>query len=195
MKPQLLIGALHSGSGKTTFTMGLLRALCRRGMQVQPFKCGPDYIDTQFHSLAVNRDSVNLDTWLATETHVRDVYARYGSTADVCVVEGVMGLFDGYDRMQGSSAAIAQLVDIPVVLVVSARSTAYTVAALLHGVKTFRPGLRFAGVVFNQVGSERHEAMLRDACEDEEITSQVTELTFVCQNGKITILSQEEEDI
>lgn len=190
MKPQLLIGALHSGSGKTTVTMGILRALHRRGLRVQPFKCGPDYIDTQFHSIAVNRaaangfsgcehffcertenpeprsDSINLDTWLASEAHVRDIYARYGADADACVVEGVMGLFDGYDRMQGSSAAIAQLLDIPVLLVVSARSTAYTVAALLHGVKTFRPGLRIAGVVFNQVGSERHERMLREACED-----------------------------
>lgn len=190
MKPQFLIGALHSGSGKTTVTMGILRALQRQGRRVQPFKCGPDYIDTQFHGIAVNRfaapgfrasreknarspethpqlrDSVNLDTWLASEAHVREVYARYGSDADACVVEGVMGLFDGYDRMQGSSAAIAQLLDIPVLLVVSARSTAYTVAALLHGVKTFRPGLRPAGVVFNQVGSERHERMLREACED-----------------------------
>jgi cobyrinic acid a,c-diamide synthase len=166
MKPQLLIGALQSGGGKTTVTMGLLRALCRRGMQVQPFKCGPDYIDTRFHAVATGRDSVNLDTWLASEPHVREVYARYGTEADACVVEGVMGLFDGYERMQGSSAAIAQLLDIPVVLVVSARSTAYTVAALLHGVKTFRPGLHLAGVVFNQVGSERHAAMLREAAED-----------------------------
>ena len=166
MKPQLLIGALHSGGGKTTLTMGLLRALRRRGLAVQPFKCGPDYIDTRFHGVATGRDSVNLDTWLASEAHVRDVYARYGADADACVVEGVMGLFDGYDRMQGSSAAIAQLLGIPVVLVVSARSTAYTVAALLHGVKTFRPGLRLAGVVFNQVGSGRHAAMLRDACTD-----------------------------
>ena len=166
MKPQLLIGALHSGGGKTTFTMGLLRALRRQGLQVQPFKCGPDYIDTRFHGVATGRDSVNLDTWLASESHVREVYAHYGAGADACVVEGVMGLFDGYDRMQGSSASIAQLLGIPVLLVVSARSTAYTVAALLHGVKTFRPGLRLAGVVFNQVGSDRHAAMLREACDD-----------------------------
>ena len=78
MKPQLLIGAMHSGSGKTTFTMGILRALQRQGLQVQPFKCGPDYIDTQFHSLASGRGSVNLDTWLASEAHVRSLYARCG---------------------------------------------------------------------------------------------------------------------
>ena len=166
MKPQLLIGALHSGSGKTTFTMGILRALQRQGLQVQPFKCGPDYIDTRFHALAAGRESVNLDAWLASERHVRDLYARYGADADVCVVEGVMGLFDGYDRMAGSSAAIARLLDIPVVLVVGARSMAYTVAAQLHGMKTFLPGLRLAGVVFNQVSSENHFRFLAQACED-----------------------------
>ena len=166
MKPQLLIGALHSGSGKTTLTMGILRALQRQGLQVQPFKCGPDYIDTRFHALAAGRESVNLDTWLASERHVRDLYARYGADAQVCVVEGVMGLFDGYDRMAGSSAAIARLLDIPVVLVVGARSMAYTVAAQLHGMKTFLPGLRLAGVVFNQVSSENHFRFLAQACED-----------------------------
>ena len=166
MKPQLLIGALHSGSGKTTFTMGILRALQRQGLQVQPFKCGPDYIDTRFHALAAGRESVNLDTWLASERHVRDLYARYGADADACVVEGVMGLFDGYDRMAGSSAAIARLLDIPVVLVVGARSMAYTVAAQLHGMKTFLPGLRLAGVFFNQVSSENHFRFLAQACED-----------------------------
>jgi len=166
MKPQLLIGALHSGSGKTTVSMGILRALRRKGLRVQPFKCGPDYIDTRFHAVATGCDSVNLDTWLASEAHVRDVYAHYGAEAEVCVVEGVMGLFDGYARMQGSSAEIAQLLDIPVLLVVSARSTAYTMAALLHGVKTFQPGLRLAGVVFNQVGSERHVTLLQQACDD-----------------------------
>lgn len=166
MKPQLLIGAMHSGSGKTTFTMGILRALQRQGLQVQPFKCGPDYIDTQFHSLASGRGSVNLDTWLASEAHVRSLYARYGADADVCVVEGVMGLFDGYARMQGSSAEIARLLDIPVVLVVGARSMAYTVAAQLHGMKTFLPGLRIAGVVFNPVSSDNHLRFLREACDD-----------------------------
>jgi len=166
MKPQLLIGALHSGSGKTTVSMGILRALVRKGLQVQPFKCGPDYIDTRFHAVATVRDSVNLDTWLASGTHVREVYGRYGAEADACVVEGVMGLFDGYDRMKGSSADIARLLDIPVLLVVSARSAAYTVAALLRGVRDFVPGLRMAGVVFNQVGSPRHALLLQQACDD-----------------------------
>ena len=163
---QLLIGAATSGSGKTTFTMGLLRALTRRGLKVQPFKCGPDYIDTQFHSIASGNQSVNLDTWMASPEHVREVYAHYSEGADAAVIEGVMGLFDGYDRMRGSSAEIAALLDVPVLLVVNARSSAYTVAALLHGMKTFRRDVRIAGVVFNQVASESHYAFLKDAAAD-----------------------------
>ncbi|MBQ3819926.1 MAG: cobyrinate a,c-diamide synthase [Bacteroidales bacterium] len=166
MKSRFLIGALSSGSGKTTLTMGILRALSNRGLQVQPFKCGPDYIDTRFHEAATGRASVNLDTWLSSESHVRDLYARYGADADVCVTEGVMGLYDGYDRSSGSSAAIAQLTETPVVLVAGARSTSYTLAAQLWGMKHFRPGLQFAGVVFNQVGSARHERLLLQAAED-----------------------------
>ena len=165
-RPQLLIGAIGSESGKTTFTMGFLRALQRQGLQVQPFKCGPDYIDTHYHSVAAGEESVNLDTWFASEAHIRDVYARYGADADACVVEGVMGLFDGFDRMHGSSAEIAQLLDIPVLLVVSARSMAYTVAAQLYGMTHFHPGLRFAGVVFNQVASDNHLRFLQHACTD-----------------------------
>lgn len=166
MKPQLLIGAAASGSGKTTFTMGLLRALYKRGLRVQPFKCGPDYIDTQYHTLAADSESVNLDTWMASVTHVQHLYNKYGEGADVCVTEGVMGLFDGYRRMQGSSAEIAKLLNIPVVLVVSARSTAYSVAPLLYGFKHFNPAVKIAGVVFNQVSSPSHYAYLREACTD-----------------------------
>ena len=98
VKPQFLIGAAASGSGKTTFTMGLLRVLKRKGMCVQPFKCGPDYIDGKFHTIAAGRETVNLDTWMASECHVGEVYYHYAKDASVCVVEGVMGLFDGYDR-------------------------------------------------------------------------------------------------
>lgn len=136
-KPQFLIGAATSGSGKTTFTMGLLYALKSRGMNVQPFKCGPDYIDTQFHSVASGNISVNLDTWMSSERHVADLYGSYGKDADVCVIEGVMGLFDGYDKMKGSSADISRLLDIPVILVVNAKSVAYSVAPLIHGFSTY----------------------------------------------------------
>lgn len=166
VKPQFLIGAAASGSGKTTFTMGLLRVLKRKGMCVQPFKCGPDYIDGKFHTIAAGRESVNLDTWMASERHVGEVYSHYAKDASVCVVEGVMGLFDGYDRMKGSSAEIAALLKLPVVVVLNARSSAYTVAAILYGLKNFMPGVEVAGVVFNQVGSASHYSYLKAACAD-----------------------------
>lgn len=166
MKPQLMIGAASSGSGKTTFTMGILRALKNRGLKVQPYKCGPDYIDTKFHTLASGNESVNLDTWLGSENHVRKLYQDYGNQADVCVVEGVMGLFDGHQRMQGSSAELAGLLDIPVILLVNAKSTAYSVAPLICGFKNFSPMVRIAGVVFNQVSSTSHYEHLKAACQD-----------------------------
>ena len=161
-----LIGAATSNSGKTTFTMGLLRALRDRGLKVQPYKCGPDYIDTMFHEIASGRESVNLDTYMASEEHVKEVFQRYGEDADVRIVEGVMGLFDGYDKSKGSSAEIAMLLDIPVILVVNAKSVAYSVAPLIYGFKHFNPKLKIAGVVFNMVASENHYTFLKQACED-----------------------------
>ena len=161
-----LIGAATSNSGKTTFTMGLLRALRDRGLKVQPYKCGPDYIDTMFHEMASGRESVNLDTYMASDEHVKEVFQRYGEDADVRIVEGVMGLFDGYDKSKGSSAEIAMLLDIPVILVVNAKSVAYSVAPLIYGFKHFNPKLKIAGVVFNMVASENHYTFLKQACED-----------------------------
>ena len=167
LAPQsFLIGAATSNSGKTTFTMGLLRALRDRGLKVQPYKCGPDYIDTMFHEIASGRESVNIDTYMASEEHVKDVFKRYGEDADVRIVEGVMGLFDGYDKSKGSSAEIAMLLDIPVILVVNAKSVAYSVAPLIYGFKHFNPKLKIAGVVFNMVASENHFSFLKQACED-----------------------------
>ncbi|WP_300729867.1 cobyrinate a,c-diamide synthase [uncultured Bacteroides sp.] len=166
MKPQLLIASPMSGGGKTTFSLGLLRALQKRGMKVQPFKCGPDCIDTQYHGIAAKLDSFNLDTWMSSKTHVQYVYNTYGEQADVCVVEGAMGLFDGYNRMDGSSAELALLLNIPVVLVVNARATGYSVAPLLYGFKHFNPAVRIAGVVFNQVVSAAHFGSLRESCMD-----------------------------
>lgn len=169
MKPQFLIGAAMSGSGKTTFTMGLLRALKRRGLNVQPYKCGPDYIDTQYHTIASENVTVNLDTFMASRSHVQHIYNVYGEKADACVIEGAMGLFDGYNRKQGSSSEIASLLNLPVILVVNAKSTAYSVAALLYGFKHFDPSLKIAGVIFNQVSSPSHYAYLRDACVDARV--------------------------
>ena len=103
-----LIGAPSSGSGKTTLTIGLLKMLKNRNFNVQPFKCGPDYIDTKFHTLASGNDAVNLDLFLSSPYHVKQLYSKYSKEKDACVVEGVMGLFDGYDKQNGSSAQIAE---------------------------------------------------------------------------------------
>lgn len=166
MKPAFLIAAPTSGSGKTTIARGLMALLTQKGYKVQPFKCGPDYIDTKFHAAVCGRPSINLDTFMATPEHVRELFSRYGETADVCVVEGMMGLFDGYDRDKGSSYEIARVLDIPIVLVVDAKSAAYSMAALLSGFINFRRDVRFAGVIYNKVGSERHFRILQLVCDD-----------------------------
>lgn len=168
---QLLIGAANSGSGKTTLTIGLLKALKNRGMNIQPFKCGPDYIDTKYHQAAAQNPSINLDKFLSSEQHIKYLFGKYSQNKDVSIVEGVMGLFDGYDNMEGSSAQIAEILDIPVILVVNAKSMAYSSAALLYGFKNFYSGINVKGVIFNFVGSESHYGFLKDACEDVGIES------------------------
>jgi cobyrinic acid a,c-diamide synthase len=169
MKPAFLIAAPTSGSGKTTIARGLMALLVSKGMKVQPFKCGPDYIDTKFHASVCGRPSINLDTFMASPEHVRELFTHYGKDADVCIVEGMMGLFDGYDRDKGSAYEIAKTLDIPVVLVVDAKSVAYSVAALLQGFLNFRKDIRFAGIIFNKVGSARHFEMLQQVCDDLQI--------------------------
>ncbi|KGN72082.1 cobyrinate a,c-diamide synthase [Porphyromonas sp. COT-239 OH1446] len=165
-KAQMLIAATSSGCGKTTFTLGLLRALRNRGLCASSFKCGPDYIDPKYHSLASGQSSINLDPYMMSREHIREVYQRYSSEAQAVVVEGVMGLFDGYDRMQGSSASIASELQIPVILLVNAASSAYSVGATIYGFSHFRPEVKIAGVVFNRVASENHYHYLCDAAED-----------------------------
>jgi cobyrinic acid a,c-diamide synthase len=181
-----LIAAPSSNSGKTTLTLGLLRALKNRGKNVQPFKCGPDYIDPIHHTPAAGNVSINLDTFMASHKHVSELYEMYGQDADVCVTEGVMGLFDGADKMQGSSAAIAELLDIPVILVINAKSMAYSAAPLLYGFKNFYPGIRVVGAIFNFVNSESHYRFLREACEDVDIEA----LGYLAKNENISIASR-----
>ena len=177
MKAAFLIAAPSSGSGKTTIARGLMALLVQRGFCVQPFKCGPDYIDTKFHEAVCGRPSVNLDTFMATPDHVRELFCRYtlgGAAApewarrpaDVAVVEGMMGLFDGYDCDLGSCSEVARVLDLPVVLVVDARSAAYSMTALLQGFLHFRADVRIAGVIFNKVGSQRHQQMLREVADE-----------------------------
>lgn len=169
MKPQLLISSATGGSGKTLFAMGMSRILMRRGLKIQTFKHGPDFFDSQMLSIATDTDSVNLDAWMSSNTHVQYLYNKYGEQADVCITEGAGALFDGYRRMQGSTAEAAGLLNLPVVLLVNARFAGYSVAPLIYGYKNFFSGVRMAGVVFTQVSSSAHYACLREACSDASV--------------------------
>lgn len=165
-RSQFLIGASSSGSGKTMLTIGLLRAFKNRGLQVQPFKCGPDYIDTKFHELAAGKASINLDLFLSSQEHVKQLYSTYTSGCDIALTEGVMGLFDGFEKWQGSGAHIAELLDIPIILMLTPKSMAYSVAPILYGFKNFHKNISIAGVIFNMVNSDSHYRFLQDACND-----------------------------
>lgn len=171
MKPQFLIAAPHSGAGKTTVTLGIIRALSNQGLTVQPFKCGPDYLDPKLHTIASGHKSINLDRFIMDDTHIKSIYADYGSNADVLVTEGVMGLFDGAVKMEGSSADLARLLHIPVIMVINAKAMAYSAAALLLGFKMLCTDVQIAGVIFNFVEHESHYKLLKEAAEDVGITA------------------------
>jgi len=162
---RFLIAAPQSGSGKTTVSLAIMAALVRRGLTVAPFKCGPDFIDPGYHRLVCGRPSVNLDGWMCPESFVGDTFRLHAAGADVAVIEGVMGLFDGLgaEPMLGSSAQVAAITASPVVLVVNARGMAASVAPLVRGFSGFDPRVRLAGVIFNNVGSAAHADLLRGA--------------------------------
>lgn len=168
--PAVVIAAPSSGSGKTTVATGLMAALRRAGHRVAPFKVGPDFIDPGYHGLASGRPGRNLDPVLVGEELIGPLYRHGTQGADIAVVEGVMGLFDGriddqfLTPARGSTAQVAQLLGAPVVLVIDARGQSQSLAAALHGYSTFQPGLRIGGVILNRVGSPRHEEVLRQAC-------------------------------
>jgi len=161
----IIIAAPHSGSGKTTVTLGIMECLKRRGLRVAPFKVGPDFIDPGYHRLVTGRPSINLDGWMCGESFVRDTFSRHAEDADIAVIEGVMGLFDGISGVHeaGSTAQIAKMTGTPVFLVVDAKSQARSAAALVKGFAEFDPQVRIAGVIFNNVASENHAGILRDA--------------------------------
>ncbi len=164
--PRLVVAAPSSGAGKTTVATGLMAALRARGLAVSPHKVGPDYIDPGYHALATGRPGRNLDPVLVGEERVAPLFLHGARDADVAVVEGVMGLYDGRGASdEGSTAHVARLLDAPVVLVVDASASSRSVAALVHGFATYDLRVRIGGVVLNRVGSDRHEALLREALE------------------------------
>ena len=156
--PRLVIAGTQSGVGKTSLTLGLVAALKRRGLRVQTFKVGPDYLDPTYLALASGRPCYNLDGWMTDESYVRALFRRVCADADVALIEGVMGLFDGADpaTLEGSTAEVARWLDAPVALVASAHGAGCSFAAMVHGFATFAPEIRVTGVIANRCGSDRH---------------------------------------
>lgn len=167
--PRLVVAGTSSGVGKTTVTLAILAALKARGRQVQPFKAGPDFIDPGHHGAAAGRSSRNLDGWMLGEAVNRDIFTRAAAGADISIIEGVMGLFDGSSPVNeiGSTAELAKQLDAPVLLVIDGSAMARSAAAMVSGYATFDPALQVAGVLFNRVGSEGHYQLLREALEQE----------------------------
>jgi cobyrinic acid a,c-diamide synthase len=163
----IVIAGTHSGCGKTTITLGLLAALTARGMTVQSFKAGPDFIDAGIHRLATGRQSINLDLWMCGEDGAKTSFCRYSRMGEISVIEGVMGLFDG----DYGTAALACMLHLPVILVADAYGMAESAGALVHGYSSWAAssGIRLAGVIFNRVGSERHYERLKKSVQDVEV--------------------------
>src|SRR4029077_4479830 len=163
----VIIAASRSGAGKTTVTRGLLRALLRAGVPVQPYKCGPDYVDPAFHAAAAGRASVNLDTWAMRPHLIGALVAQHSQGGELSVVEGVMGLFDGAPEHgqcgNGSTADLAALTGWPVILVLDVAAQAETAAAIALGCATYRDDITIAGVILNRVGSEGHARVIAQA--------------------------------
>ena len=168
--PRVVIAAAGSGQGKTSITTGLLAAFRRRGLTVSPHKVGPDYIDPGYHGLAAGRPGRNLDPWLVGEEQILPLFVHGATTpkiADIAIVEGVMGLFDGASGRGdfASTAHVARLLQAPIILVVDTAGVGRSIAAIVHGFATFDPTLRIGGVILNQVGTERHRQLLREGVE------------------------------
>lgn len=164
-KHAFVVGGTQSGCGKTTLTLAILAAYRARGLTVQPFKVGPDFIDPGLHAQMAGLSSRNLDGWMLSREYNQGLFQSRLARADLGVVEGVMGLFDGYDGTSesGSTAEMAKWLGLPVVLVVDARSMARSAAALVYGFSRFDPGLRVAGVLFNRLGGPGHLEYLKEA--------------------------------
>ncbi len=164
-KPRLMIAGVQSGSGKTTLTLGLVAALRSRGLKVQTFKVGPDYLDPSWLALASGRPCYNLDGWMCGREYVEALFQRVTADADIAVIEGVMGLFDGAESsgLSGSSAEIAAWLKAPVILTVNAHGMGRSIAPVVSGFSHFAPGVQIAGVIANQCGSETHRALLAEA--------------------------------
>ena len=164
-RPRVVIAGTNSGVGKTTIVTGLLAYFHSQGYQVQPFKVGPDYIDPGFHAKAAGRDSYNLDTWMTPADRLVPTFSSLSDGADISIIEGVMGLYDGGANGVSSTADIAKKLKAPVILVLDCKSVGYSIAATALGFREYDKDVHIAGVILNRLGSDRHEAMVREVME------------------------------
>ena len=166
-RPRIVIAGVSSGAGKTTVTLGVMAALRRRGLSVQGFKVGPDFIDPSYHSAVTGRLARNLDSWMMEHAVVREVFERGGEGADISVIEGVMGMYDGKEPLSntGSTAEVSLLLHAPVILVVNVSSMARSAAAVVLGFQQLDPAVHVAGVIVNRVGSVGHYELVKAAIE------------------------------
>lgn len=204
----VIIAGTHSGCGKTTATLGIMAALKSKGLRVQPFKAGPDFIDSGLHKLAAGLPSRNLDLWMCGEDYVKELFCKLSSNADISVVEGVMGLYDG----QLSTAKLASVLDLPVILVVDAYGMAESAGAVVRGfashsqqsavssqnkdcrLETADYGLSFLGVIFNRVASERHYRRLKDSVRDVNVLGYLPrDMEFEIPHRHLGLHTAEEE--
>lgn len=162
-RPRIVIAGTNSGVGKTTIVTGLLASLHQKGYTVQPFKVGPDYIDPGFHGKAAGRNSYNLDTWLTPESQLESTFATLSKGADISIIEGVMGLYDGGAKGVSSTAEIAKKLHAPVILVLDCKAAGESMAATALGFREYDKDINIAGVILNKLGSDRHENMIREA--------------------------------
>lgn len=165
IRPRIIIAGTNSGVGKTTIVTGLLSYLSQNGYKVQPFKVGPDYIDPGFHAEAAGRSSYNLDTWMTAPDKLDETFISLSENADISIIEGVMGLYDGGENGISSTADIAKRLNAPVVLVLDCKSVGYSIAATALGFREYDKDINIAGVILNRLGSDRHEAMVREVME------------------------------
>ena len=164
---KIMFGATHSGAGKTTITLGLMHALTQRGLKVQPYKVGPDYIDTSWHKIATGHASCNLDAFMVPEATLSYLFQSHAECADVNVIEGVMGLYDGYgtDPNFCSSAGLAKTLNCPIILVVDGKAVSTSIAATVMGFQKFQADTPIVGVLVNRVNSDSHYQLLKTAIE------------------------------
>ncbi|MFC7393934.1 cobyrinate a,c-diamide synthase [Scopulibacillus cellulosilyticus] len=169
MQPRLVIAGTGSGVGKTTITIGIMAALKKRGLDIQGFKCGPDYIDPSYHTAVTGRVSRNLDSWMVEKDIVKEIFVRGSAGADLSVIEGVMGFYDGRspENNIGSTAEISTLLAAPVILIVDISSMARSVAAIVKGFQSLDPNVHIAGVILNYAGSPGHAKLAQTAIEQE----------------------------